>query len=261
MTYRNVLVQRDGCVGVILVNRPHKANALNKDTMRELVDATDELASDPAVRVVIYSGAGGKCFVAGDDIAELNALKTVKDTSEALGLFRAVLDRVSRLQKPTIMAINGYALGAGFELALAGDIRIAADTARLGLPEINMGVIPGGYGTVRLPRLAGTGMAKYLIFTGRHISADEAYRIGIVEQVVPASDLMPTALALAQEIGSKSPLVLGMAKKTIDAGTECDFERAGEYEFAMALMSSSTEDRLEGTSAFLGKRKPIFKGR
>jgi enoyl-CoA hydratase len=124
-----------------------------------------------------------------------------------------------------------------------------------------MGVIPGGYGTIRLSRLAGKGMAKYLIFTGEHISAGEAHRMGIVERVVSASDLMPTALALAQKIAAKSPLVLAMAKKAIDEGAECDFDRAGEYEFAMALISSSTEDRLEGTNAFLEKRKPRFKGR
>lgn len=261
MVYQNVLVQRAENIGLIVVNRPHKANALNKETMLELMKATDELGVDPEIHVVIYSGAGERCFVAGDDIEELNALKTVLDAREALGLFRAVLDHVSRLNKPTIMAVNGYALGAGFELALAGDIRIAADTARLGLPEINMGVIPGGYGTIRLSRLAGKGMAKYLIFTGEHISAGEAHRMGVVEQVVPASDLMPTALALAKKIAAKSPLVLAMAKKAIDEGAECDFDRAGEYELAMALVSSSTEDRLEGTNAFLEKRKPRFKGR
>lgn len=261
MSYQNVLVQREDNVGLIFVNRPQKGNALNAATMHDLIQATREMGADSSVRVVIYSGAGEKFFVAGDDIEELSAVTTVPAARDSLALLRKMLDCVSSLEKPSVMAVNGYALGAGCELALAGDIRVASDTARLGLPEINMGLIPGGYGTVRLPRLTGKGAAKLVTFTGDYISAQEALRMGFIDQVVPAAELRTASMALARRIAAKSPTALALIKKTIDEGMEMDAHRAGEYELAMALLSVGTEDNIESTAAFIEKRTPKFKGR
>jgi enoyl-CoA hydratase len=261
MAYQNILVQREDSIGLILVNRPDKLNALNKATMGELIAAVDELGSDQSIRVIIFSGVGEKSFVAGADIEELNALQSPLEAMGWVNLFHTLLNRIDKLEKPTIMAINGFALGGGCELAMAGDIRLAADSARFGQPEINLGLIPGGQGTQRLPRLIGRGMAKYLIFTGDHINAQEAHRLGLVEQVVPAAELLATAKALAQKLASKSPAILAIAKKAINEGMETDLQRGCEYEVVLFGVAASTEDRSEGTKAFLEKRKPVFKGR
>lgn len=261
MAYQNILVQREENVGLIQVNRPDKLNALNRATLEELVQAVDELGADPAVRVIIFTGAGERAFVAGADIQELSAIKSATDAMGTTALFHTLLYRLDRLEKPVIMAINGYALGGGCELAMGGDIRLAAETARFGQPEINLGLIPGGQGTQRLPRLIGRGMAKLLILTGDQITAAEAHRLGLVEQVVPAAELMATARALAQKLASKSSLVLAIAKKAINEGMEMDLQRGCEYEAVLFGIAASTEDRVEGTRAFLEKRKPVFKGR
>lgn len=261
MAYQNILVQREDGVGLIQVNRPDKLNALNKATVGELIQAVDELGCDASIRVIVFTGAGEKAFVAGADIEELHALKSPVEAMEWVGQLHALLNRVDKVAKPTIMAINGFALGGGCELAMSGDIRIAADTARFGQPEINLGLIPGGQGTQRLPRLAGRGMAKFLIFTGDHITAAEAHRLGLVEQVVPAAELAATARALAQKLASKSPITLSIAKKAINEGMENDLQRGCELEAVLFGVAASTEDRTEGTGAFLEKRKPVFKGR
>lgn len=260
MAYQNILVQREENIGLIQVNRPDKLNALSKATIEELIQAVDELGCDTSVRVIIFAGTR-KSFVVGADIEELNTLKSAVEATESVGLLHTLLNRIDKLEKPTIMAINGFALGGGCELAMSGDIRIAADTARFGQPEINLGLIPGGQGTQRLPRLIGRGMAKLLIFTGDHITAAEAYRLGLVEQVVPAAELMATARALAQKLAAKSPLILAIAKKAINEGMEADLQRGCEYEKVLFGVAASTEDRVEGTTAFLQKRKPVFKGR
>ncbi|HLB11618.1 MAG TPA: enoyl-CoA hydratase-related protein [Dehalococcoidia bacterium] len=261
MAYQNILVQREDSVGLIQVNRPDKLNALNKATMAELIQGVDELGCDASIRAIIFTGAGEKSFVAGADIEELNALKSPVEAMQWVNLFHTLLNRIDKLEKPTIMAINGFALGGGCEVAMSGDIRIASDTARFGQPEINLGLIPGGQGTQRLPRLIGRGMAKFLIFTGDHIMAAEALRLGLVEQVVPAAELMATARALAQKLSSKSPVTLAIAKKAINEGMEADLQRGCELEVALFGVAASTEDRTEGTRAFLEKRKPVFKGR
>lgn len=261
MAYQNILVQREENIGLILVNRPDKLNALNKATMGELIRAVDELGGDASIRAIVFSGVGERAFVAGADIEELNALKSAVEAMEWVSLFHNLLNRIDKLEKPTIMAINGFALGGGCEVAMAGDIRIAAETARFGQPEINLGLIPGGQGTQRLPRLIGRGMAKLLIFTGDHITAAEAHRLGLVEQVAPAAELMATAKALAQKLASKSPITLAIAKKAINEGMEADLQRGCEYEVVLFGVAASTEDRVEGTKAFLEKRKPVFKGR
>lgn len=261
MAYQNILVQREDATGIIQVNRPDKLNALNRATVLELTQAVDELGCDPSVRVIIFTGVGEKSFIAGADIEELNAFKSPVEAMEWVGLLHALCNRIDRVEKPTIMAINGFALGGGCELAMCGDVRIAAETARFGQPEINLGLIPGGQGTQRLPRLVGRGTAKLLTFTGDHIMAAEAHRLGLVQQVVPASDLMPTVKALAQKLATKSPVILALAKKAINEGMESDLQRGCEYEVTLFGIASSTEDKNEGTSAFLEKRKPAFKGR
>ncbi len=261
MAYQNILVQREENIGIIQVNRPDKLNALNRATVTELTQAVDELGCDPSVRVIIFTGVGEKSFIAGADIEELHGFKSPIEAMEWVRLLHGLLDRIDKVEKPTIMAINGFALGGGCELAMSGDIRIAAETARFGQPEINLGLIPGGQGTQRLPRLIGRGMAKLLIFTGDHILAPEALRLGLVQQVVPAGELMTTARALAQKLAGKSSAVLALAKKAINEGMESDLQRGCEYEVTLFGVVASTEDRTEGTGAFLEKRKPVFKGR
>ncbi len=261
MAYQNILVQREDGIGIIQVNRPDKLNALNRDTVTELTQAVDELGCDPAVRTILFTGVGEKSFVAGADIEELRGFQSPIEAMEWVNLLHTLLNRIDKVEKPTIMAINGFALGGGCELAMSGDIRIAAETARFGQPEINLGLIPGGQGTQRLPRLIGRGMAKMLIFTGDHINAAEAYRLGLVQQVVPAADLMATAKGLAQKLATKSSAILAIAKKAINEGMECDLQRGCEYEVTMFGLACSTEDRTEGTTAFLEKRKPAFKGK
>lgn len=261
MAFQNILVQREDSTGIIQINRPDKLNALNKATVGELIQAVDELGSDVSIRAIIFTGAGEKSFIAGADIEELSALKSPVEAMEWVGALHSLLNRIDKLEKPTIMAINGFALGGGCELAMSGDIRIAAETARFGQPEINLGLIPGGQGTQRLPRLVGRGMAKLLIFGGDAIPAAEALRLGLVEQVVPAAEVMPTARALAQKLASKSPVIMALAKKAINEGMETDLQRGCELEAVLFGVAASTEDRTEGTRAFLEKRKPIFKGR
>ena len=260
MRYENILLEREENIGIITINRPKVLNALNEATLFELEAALDELAADKQVRAIIITGAGEKAFVAGADIGELQALP-----SPAAGLAKcqrgqSLLFKIENLPKPVIMAINGFALGGGCELAMAGDIRLAADTARLGQPEINLGIIPGYGGTQRLPRLVGKGMAKLLIFTGDMISAEEALRIGLVDKVVPATELMEAARGLARQLAAKAPVALALAKASINQGLEVDLERGCALEAANFAIICSTGDRLEGTSAFLEKRKPSFKG-
>ncbi len=261
MAYNNILVEREDNVAILTVNRPNVLNALNDATIAELSAAFDEFAADPDVRAVIVTGAGEKAFVAGADINELRAMKTSQDAIKKVSEGHALMRKMEKLPKPVIMAINGFALGGGSEIALSGDIRIAADTARMGLPEINLGIIPGYGGTQRMPRLVGKSRAKMMIFTGDHITADEAYRIGLVDKVVPAAELMPTAKELAKKLASKAPVAIAMAKKAINDGVDVDIDQAMSIEIAYGTVAQMSEDRVEGTSAFLEKRKPQWKGR
>ncbi|TAK29295.1 MAG: hypothetical protein EPO21_21735 [Chloroflexota bacterium] len=261
MTYENILVERDGNVAILKINRPKVLNAFNDATVLELTAAFDEFAADANVRAVVVTGAGDRAFIAGADINELRALKNSMDGLRKVSLGHQLLKKIESLPKPVIMAINGFALGGGTEFALAGDIRIAADTARLGLPEINLGIFPGMGGTQRLPRLVGKSIAKRMMFTGDHITADEALRIGMVDQVVPAAELMDTALTLARTIASKAPIAMALTKKAINEGMETDLDRGVEIESAYWGIAATTEDRVEGTSAFLEKRKAEWKGR
>ncbi|TKJ30587.1 MAG: hypothetical protein CEE40_04465 [Chloroflexi bacterium B3_Chlor] len=261
MAQEFVLISREENIAILTINRPDKYNALNDQVMAEIDAALDELRADDDVRAIIMTGAGDKAFVSGADIGMLQDLKSSPEAVANSRRGQAMTLKIESLSKPVIAAINGYALGGGLELAMACDIRIAADTARLGQPEINLGINPGYGGTQRLPRLVGKGMAKLLILTGDMIDAEEALRIGLVQKVVPLADLMDEAKALAKKLATKPPLTLAACKGAIDLGLEVDLERGLSIESLEFGVLCSTEDYKEGTSAFLEKRKPVFKGR
>jgi len=261
MAQEFVLISREENIAILTINRPDKYNALNDQVVAEIGAALDELSTDDDVRAIIMTGAGDKAFVSGADIGMLRDLKSSQEVVANSRRGQAMTLKIESLPKPVIAAINGYALGGGLELAIACDIRIAADTAKLGQPEINLGLNPGYGGTQRLPRLVGKGMAKLLILTGDMIDAEEALRIGLVQKVVPLADLMDEAKALAKKLATKPPLTLAACKEAIDLGLEVDLERGLSIESLEFGVLCMTEDYKEGTSAFLEKRKPVFKGR
>ena len=260
MAYENLLVERDNGVLVVTINRPEKLNALNAKTINELGQVMQEARTDATVRVVIITGAGEKSFVAGADISEL-AVQTPVSGREHARLGQTVFDRIESLGKPVIAAVNGFALGGGCELAMACTIRLAADTARFGQPEINLGLIPGYAGSQRLPRLVGRGRALELLLTGMQIGADEAHRIGLVNRVVPAAQLMTEARALAETLASKAPVAVRYILDAVNKGLDMSFADGQVFEATLFGLVSSTEDMREGTRAFLEKRKAEFKGR
>jgi enoyl-CoA hydratase len=260
MTFDNLLYERDGAVAILTFNRPAVLNALNAATLRDLGAALDALSSDDEVRAVILTGAGEKSFVAGADINELAVLTPVEGKEHARHGQR-LFDRIEHLGKPVIAAINGFALGGGCELALACTIRIAADTARLGQPEINLGIIPGYGGSQRLPRLVGKGRALEILLTGDMVGAARAYEIGLVNQVVPAAELMTTAKRVAQLLASKAPVASRYILEAVNHGLDMPLGQGQYLETALFGAIASTEDTKEGTAAFLQKRKPTWKGR
>lgn len=260
MTFENLLIDRDGSVAVVTVNRPKVLNALNTQTLDELRRAILALKHDDSVRAVVLTGAGEKSFIAGADINEL-AVQTPTTGREHAMAGQHVLDLIEHMGKPVIAAINGYALGGGCELAMACTLRIAADTARLGQPEITLGIIPGYAGTQRLARIIGRGRALELLLTGDQISAPEAHRLGLVNRVVPAADLMRDARALAATLAAKAPVAVRYILEAVHKGLEMPFPQAQVFEATLFGLVASTEDMREGTKAFLEKRKPEFKGR
>ena len=260
MTFENLLIDRDGPVAVVTVNRPKVLNALNTQTLDELRRAILALKHDDSVRAVVLTGAGEKSFIAGADINEL-AVQTPTTGREHAMAGQHVLDLIEHMGKPVIAAINGYALGGGCELAMACTLRIAADTARLGQPEITLGIIPGYAGTQRLARIIGRGRALELLLTGDQISAPEAHRLGLVNRVVPAADLMRDARALAATLAAKAPVAVRYILEAVHKGLEMPFPQAQVFEATLFGLVASTEDMREGTKAFLEKRKPEFKGR
>jgi enoyl-CoA hydratase/carnithine racemase len=260
MSFENLLVDRDGAVAVLTVNRPRVLNALNTQTLDELRRAILELKQDEAVRAVVLTGAGEKSFVAGADINEL-AVQTPTGGREHAVRGQHVLDLIEHMGKPVIAAINGYALGGGCELAMACTIRIAADTAKLGQPEINLGIIPGYAGTQRLARIVGRGRALELLLTGDPISAQEAHRLGLVNRVVAAASLMREAKALAATLAAKAPVAVRYILEAVHKGLEMPFPQAQIFEATLFGLVASTDDMREGTKAFLEKRMPDFKGR
>ena len=260
MAYENLLVERDNAVLIVTINRPNVLNALNATTLRELSQVIDQAAADDAIRALVLTGAGSRAFVAGADINEL-AVQTPVGGREHARAGQALFDRIERLGKPVIAAVNGFALGGGCELAMACTIRLAADTARFGQPEINLGLIPGYAGSQRLPRLVGRGRALELLLTGAPITADEAWRIGLVNRVVPAADLIGEARTLARAIAAKAPVAVRYILDAVATGSEMPLAEAQTYEATLFGLVSTTEDMREGTRAFLEKRPAEFKGR
>ena len=257
MAFDNLLLERDGAVAVLTINRP---KVLNAQTLDELRRAILELKHDAAIRVVILTGAGEKSFIAGADINEL-AVQSPIDGREHAIRGQHVFDLIEHMGKPVIAAINGYALGGGCELAMACTIRIAADSARLGQPEINLGIVPGYAGTQRLSRLVGRGRALELLLTGDQVTAHEAHRLGLVNRVVPAADLMTEARSLAGTLAAKAPVAVRYILEAVHKGLEMPFPQAQVFEATLFGLVAATEDMREGTNAFLEKRKPEFKGK
>jgi enoyl-CoA hydratase len=259
MDFNNLLLEKDGHMAFITLNRPEVRNALDPRTWAEIRGAVRECRFDQSVRVVIITGAGGKAFASGADIRSLKereALEVLK------GEAQDALNDIENLDRPVIAAIDGFALGGGCELAMACDIRIATSRSRLGQPEVNLGIIPGAGGTQRLQRIVGIGKAKELIFTGDIISAREAKEIGLVNRVVEQpEDLLPAAREMALKIMAKGPVAVSLAKAAINVGADTDINTGLLFEKYAQTIAFSTADRLEGTAAFLEKRKADFKGK
>jgi enoyl-CoA hydratase len=260
MEYETLQLQVVGPVATVTLNRPRVLNALNAAMFRELDELFAELAVDDSARVVLLRGAGGKAFAAGADIAELAGTDGASGEQLA-GRNQRILRRIETMGKPVIACIDGFALGGGCELAMACTLRLAADTARLGQPEIKLGLVPGYGGTQRLPRLVGRGAALKLLLTGAIINAAEALRIGLVDEVVPAADLMARATELAQLIAGMPPLAIAGAIEAVDQGADLPLDQALALETTIFGRLCGTEDKREGTQAFLEKRPAVWTGR
>lgn len=257
--FDTLLVERDGPIAVVTANRPKVLNALNAVMIGELERLAAELAADAAVRAVILTGAGDRAFIAGADIGELAQLTP----SSAWNLSRRgqrLCDQIEQLGKPVIAAINGFALGGGCEIAMACTLRVAADTARLGQPEINLGLFPGYGGTQRLARLIGKGRALEMLLTGKTMTADEALSAGLVNRVVASASLMDEVRALAGDLASKPAVAMRCIIEAVNRGLDRPLGDAEHYEAALFGLVAATDDMREGTRAFLEKRKPVFKG-
>ena len=259
MGYKNLLVEIEAGIAFMKINRPSVLNALNQETLRELQQAMQEVEGRGDVRAVILTGEGEKAFVAGADVAELKAMTP----AEALAFSRLghdTLGTIEALTKPVIAAVNGFALGGGLEIALACDFIYASEKAKLGLPEVTLGIFPGFGGTQRLPRLIGTGRAKELIFTGKMIDAREAYDLGIVNKVFPPDKLIEEVSKTARTMAQNGPVGVSMAKSSVNAGYDMGGSEGEAIEITTWANSFATHDQKEGMRAFLEKRKPQFKG-
>lgn len=259
MGYKNILIKKEDRIGWIIINRPDKLNALNTDTIKELYEAFLSLQESPEVGVVILTGSGEKAFIAGADIGELSQFDFNGAKDYALE-GQELTKLIESFKKPVIAAINGYALGGGTEMALACHIRIASEKAKMGQPEVRLGLIPGFGGTQRLPRLIGKGKAMELIFTGRTIDAREALQTGLVNRIVPAGELREACESLAGEMLDNAPLALEYAIYAVNNGMDRALGEGLLLEAEMFGKSSDTEDSKEGTKAFLEKRKADFQG-
>jgi enoyl-CoA hydratase len=260
MNLENILFEKKNAIAYVTVHRPKVLNALNMATMEELRAAFHEIKNDASVRVVILTGAGEKAFIAGADIGELaqNDAVTAKEYTHR---GQSVLNLIENLGKPVIACINGFALGGGCEIAMACTMRLASENAKLGQPEVKLGIIPGYGGTQRLPRLVGKGIAMQLLLTGEMISAQEAHRIGLVNEVTAPADLVPRAEAIAQRIIGNGPLAVQYTMEAVNKGMETTLAEGLYLEAVLFGVASATEDKKEGTSAFLEKRAPQFQGK
>jgi len=259
-TFQHILIDRDGGVATLTINRPNVRNALDTETLDELRRAMLAFRRDDGIRAVIITGSGDKSFVAGADINELSVQTPIGGRDHAMR-GQHVLDLIENLGKPVVAAINGYALGGGCELAMACTLRIAAETAKLGQPEINLGIIPGYAGTQRLSRLIGRGPALELLLTGDQVSATEALRLGLVNRVVPAAELMTEARKLARSLAAKAPIAARFILDAVNRGLQMPFPDAQVFEATLFGLVSTTDDMREGTKAFLEKRTAEFKGK
>lgn len=255
----HLTLEKNGRIAVLTLNRPDAMNALNNDVLDELYEAFGLLEADNEVGIVVLTGAG-KAFVAGADIAAMRDMDALEGRA-MMANGHKVMNRIESLKKPVIAAINGFALGGGCELAMACDIRIASTRAKFGQPEVNLGIIPGFGGTQRLPRLVGAGMAKYMIMTGEIIGAEEAARIGLVEKVVPAEELMDTAMKVAETILAKAPIAIASAKAAINGGAGLGMAAASLLEIEATTGPLASQDKNEGMGAFLEKRAAEFKNK
>jgi enoyl-CoA hydratase/carnithine racemase len=260
LTLANVAYEKKGAVAYVTVNRPKVLNALNTPTWADLRTAFDDARDDPAVRGIVLTGAGEKAFIAGADISELSHA-TALEAEESSRFGQKVLDLIENLGKPVIAAVNGFALGGGCETAMACTIRIAVESAKFGQPEVKLGLLPGGGGTQRLPRLVGKGRALQLILTGGMISAQEAYRIGLVNEIVPATELIPRAEEILKQIMTNAPVALRLSLEAVNKGMDTSQSEGFVLEASYFGLCAATEDKREGTSAFLEKRAPQFHGR
>ena len=260
LTLANVLYVKKGAIAYVTVNRPKVLNALNTPTWSDLRTAFEDARDDAAVLGVILTGVGDKAFIAGADISEL-AQAAAFDAQQSSRFGQQVLDLIENLGKPVVAAVNGFALGGGCETAMACTIRIAVETARFGQPEVALGLVPGGGGTQRLPRLVGKGRALQLILSGEMITAQEAYRIGLVNEIVPAAELITRAEAILRKIGANAPIAIRFALEAANKGMETSQGEGLLLEAAYFGLCAATEDKKEGTTAFLEKRAPQFRGR
>ena len=261
MDYQNIIFNVEDQIGHLIINRPEARNALNRATRLEMVDVLSEVQGDPSIKVLVVSGAGEKAFVAGSDVKELAQYSALDMEHFMDTLAQGFYSKFERLDRPVIAMIDGLCLGGGLEFALACDIRFASDRSLLGLPEIRLGIMPGGGGTQRLPRLVGVAKTKEMIFTGDFIRADEALHLGIVNQVYPAEELEEQVMAMAKKIAGKSALALKWAKKAINASQETGLRAGLDYEAMVECLLFTSEDRQEGIKALFEKRDPNFQGK
>ena len=259
ITFANIDVIKNGPLAYIVINRPDQRNALTKDTLEDIKEALEDVRKDDSIACLVFTGQGDRSFAAGADIGQLRE-KTALDALTSGGM-QDVYNLVESFEKPTIAMINGYALGGGCELALSCDIRVASTTAKLGLPELNLSIIPSAGGTQRLVRIVGKGKALEMILMGKVVDAEEAHRIGLVSEVTNPEDLEEKVEQVADQILSKGPLAVKLAKLAVNLGSDVDMKTGLMIEKLAQAVLFSTEDKREGTTAFLEKRKPEYQGR
>ncbi len=259
MAYQHIIVTEAEAIATITFNRPKALNALNSELFYETADAVDAIEANQEIRVLVLTGSGDKAFVAGADIKELDGLSALQGRKFSR-LGQLVMNKIAALPIPVIAGVNGYALGGGTEMAMVSDFIYAADSASFGLPESNLGLIPGFGGTQRLARIIGSNQAKELIYTGKIISADEAKALGLVNRVFPRETLMDEVMATARTLAAKGRVALRAAKETVDTGLDTDLETGLKIENNAFALCMTSEDAEEGTRAFIEKRKPVFKG-